>query len=227
MGGLLTGLPAAIGRLNNMTALFLGGNQLTAVPDAIGRLTELAGLFLDGNQLTVLPEAIGRLENLSELDLSRNQLVALPDSISRLARLQLLHVSDNPTLVHPPREVQAQRTEAVVKFLGAVAASSVERWQSKVLVVGQATVGKTSLVKQLVKEAFDPGEGQTHGVRLRTLPLPHPVRPNVTMDLDVWDFGGQLEYRATQRFYLTDRSLFRVVWNLRARARRREGCGLA
>jgi hypothetical protein len=38
------------------------------------------------------------------------------------------------------------------------------------------------------------------------------------MDLDVWDFGGQLEYRATQRFYLTDRSLFLLVWNSRARA---------
>ena len=36
--------------------------------------------------------------------------------------------------------------------------------------------------------------------------------------LDVWDFGGQLEYRATQRFYLTDRSLFLLVWNSRARA---------
>jgi internalin A len=38
------------------------------------------------------------------------------------------------------------------------------------------------------------------------------------MKLDVWDFGGQLEYRATQRFYLTDRSLFVLVWNSRARA---------
>ena len=34
----------------------------------------------------------------------------------------------------------------------------------------------------------------------------------------MWDFGGQLEYRATQRFYLTDRSLFVLVWNSRARA---------
>ena len=112
----------------------------------------------------------------------------------------------------------AQGTEAVLAFLRALAESSVERWRSKILIVGEATVGKTSLAKQLLGEAFDPDERQTHGVRVRSLPLPHPDRPGVTMDLDVWDFGGQLEYRATQRFYLTDRSLFLLVWNSRARA---------
>jgi hypothetical protein len=79
-------------------------------------------------------------------------------------------------------------------------------------------VGKTSLAKQLLGETFDPDERQTHGVRVRSLSLPHPGRQDVTMELDVWDFGGQLEYRATQRFYLTDRSLFLLVWNSRARA---------
>ena len=114
--------------------------------------------------------------------------------------------------------MQAQGAEAVLAFLRALAESSVERWRSKILIVGEATVGKTSLVKRLLGEAFDPDERQTHGVRVRSLAMPHPGRPDVTMTLDVWDFGGQLEYRATQRFYLTDRSLFLLVWNSRARA---------
>jgi internalin A len=114
--------------------------------------------------------------------------------------------------------VLAQGTEAVLAFLRALAESSVEHWRSKILIVGEAAVGKTSLAKQLLGEAFDPDEQQTHGLQVRSLSLPHPDRPGVTMDLDVWDFGGQLEYRATQRFYLTDRSLFLLVWNSRARA---------
>jgi internalin A len=85
----------------------------------------------------------------------------------------------------------------VLTFLRALAESSVERWRSKILIVGEATVGKTSLAKQLLGEAFNPDERQTHGVRVRSLPLLHPGRPGVTMDLDVWDFGGQLEYRAS------------------------------
>ena len=106
----------------------------------------------------------------------------------------------------------------MLAFLRALGESSVERWRSKILIVGEATVGKTSLARQLLGEPFDPDERQTHGLRVHSLPVPHPGRPGVMMQLDVWDFGGQLEYRATQRFYLTDRSLFLLVWNTRARA---------
>ncbi|MFD0631943.1 COR domain-containing protein [Catenulispora yoronensis] len=100
----------------------------------------------------------------------------------------------------------------------ALADSSVELWQSKVLIVGEAAVGKTTLARQLRGDDFDADEGQTHGVRIHPLVLPHPSRPGVEMKLDAWDFGGQLEYRATQRFYLTDRSLFILVWSSRSRA---------
>ena len=44
-------------------------------------------------------------------------------------------------------------------------------------------------------------------------PLPHPDRAEVTMALNVWDFGGQEIYHATHQFFLTDRSLFVLLWN--------------
>jgi small GTP-binding protein len=192
--------------------------KLTEIPDWIGQLTALTYLSLHRNRLTAVPDSIGQLTALTGLWLYRNQLTEIPDSIGQLTALTDLDLSGNPHLSSPPREVQVQGTEAVLAFLRARAESSVKRWRSKILIVGEATVGKTSLTKQLTGEAFDPDERQTHGVRVRSLPLPHPDRPGVTMDLDVWDFGGQLEYRATQRFYLTDRSLFLLIWNSRARA---------
>jgi len=235
----LTTVPDSIAHLN-LRDLDLSRNQLTALPDSIAQLTTLIELYLSDNQLTILPDWIGELTTLRLLDLSRNQLTTIPDSIGQVTNLVWLYLSDNqlttvpdsigqfpyPTLdlsgnrhlSSPPREVVAQGVKAVLAFLRARAGSSVEWWRSKVLIVGEATVGKTSLVRQLLGEPFDPNERQTHGLRARSLPLSHPVRPGVTMDLDVWDFGGQLEYRATQRFYLTDRSLFLLVWNSRARA---------
>jgi small GTP-binding protein len=214
----LTEIPDWIGQLTALTYLSLHRNRLTAVPDSIGQLTALTGLWLYRNQLTEIPDSIGQLTALTIFWLSGNQLTEIPDSIGQLTALTDLDLSGNPHLSSPPREVQVQGTEAVLAFLRARAESSVKRWRSKILIVGEATVGKTSLTKQLTGEAFDPDERQTHGVRVRSLPLPHPDRPGVTMDLDVWDFGGQLEYRATQRFYLTDRSLFLLIWNSRARA---------
>jgi small GTP-binding protein len=217
-GNRLTAVPDSIGQLTALIGLGLSGNRLTAVPDWIGQLTALATLNLSGTELTAVPDWIGQLTDLTWLGLSGNRLTAVPDSIGQLTDLTELRLDGNRHLTSPPREVLAQGTKAVLAFLQALAESSVERWRSKILIVGEATVGKTSLAKQLLGEAFDPDERQTHGVRIRSLPLPHPGRPGVTMDLDVWDFGGQLEYRATQRFYLTDRSLFLLVWNSRARA---------
>jgi len=217
-GNQLTAVPDSIGQLTALTELHFSGNRLTAVPDWIGQLTALTELDLSGNQLTAVPDSIGQLTALTELDLSGNQLTAVPDSIGQLTALTKLDLSGNQHLFSPPREVQALGTPAMLAFLRALGESPVERWRSKVLIVGEATVGKTSLAKQLLGEPFDPDERQTHGLRVRSLPLSHPSRPGVTMNLDVWDFGGQLEYRATQRFYLTDRSLFLLIWNSRARA---------
>jgi internalin A len=214
----LTILPDPIGQLTRLPVLDLSGNQLAVLPDSIGRLTELSSLLLGHNRLTALPDSIGQLTGLTWLDLSDNQLAVLPDSIGRIDDLDRLELGGNQRLSTPPREICAQGPRPVVLFLRGLINSAVESWQSKILIVGEATVGKTSLARQLLGEEFNLDERQTHGVRVRSLPLPHPDKPDVTMALNVWDFGGQLEYRATQRFYLTDRSLFLLVWNYRARA---------
>jgi internalin A len=214
----LTAVPHSIVQLTDLVWLNLSDNQLTAIPDSVGQLTDLTWLFLARNRLTAIPDSIGQLAALSEIDLSSNELTVVPDSIGQLPALTEFDVSGNSRLSSPPPEVLAQGSGAVLAFLRALAKSAVERWRSKILIVGEAMVGKTSLAKKLSGEAFDPGERQTHGVRVRSLLLAHPDRPEVTMDLHMWDFGGQLEYRATQRFYLTDRSLFVLVWNSRARA---------
>jgi internalin A len=169
------------------------------------------------HRLLKLPEWLGSLSELTTLDLSGNALTMLPEWVGSLSRLTELRLSGN-RLVSPPPEVVASGTSAVLAFLrDQVVSGTVKMWRSKLLVVGEATVGKTSLAKQLTGEAYDPDEGQTHGVHIDTLKLPHPTEPDTTMHLSMWDFGGQLEYRATQRFYLTDRSLFVLVWNARAR----------
>jgi len=214
----LSVLPEWLGQLTNLTNLDLSNNGLSVLPEWLGQLTNLSDLDLSYNELSVLPESLGQLTNLSNLDLDNNELSVLPESLGQLTELVSLNLEANPDMSSPPPEVVGQSTQAVLAYLRALAESSVHLWQSKVLIVGEATVGKTSLAKALRGDDFDPDERQTHGIRIDQLHLPHPDQPGVVMDLDVWDFGGQLEYRATQRFYLTDRSLFLLVWNSRARA---------
>jgi internalin A len=216
-GNRLRVLPEWIGSLTNLTTLHLRNNELDVLPESLGFLTNLTTLYLSNNQLTALPDSLGSLINLTTLYLSKNQLTALPVPLGSLTSLTTLYLSGNK-LSSPPPEVVASGTQAVLAYLrDRTTGTTVRLWASKLLVVGEATVGKTSLAKQLTGGRYDPEERQTHGVHIDPLALPHPSEPDTTMTLTVWDFGGQLEYRATQRFYLTDRSLFLLVWNARAR----------
>ncbi len=90
------------------------------------------------------------------------------------------------------------------------------QWVSKLIVVGEGGVGKTSLLKALLGEPFNPQESTTYGIDIRTLEFSHPSQPDVTMQLNAWDFGGQQIYHATHQFFLTNRCLFLLAWNARS-----------
>ena len=215
VGSQLTSLPPEIGRLTSLPILNLRENQLTSLPPEIGQLTSLTTLDLDGNRLTSLPPEIGRLTSLTTLDLQYNPLTSLPPEIGQLTALNSLVLKGNE-LTSPPPDILAQGTQAVLAFLRDQLKGGEERqWRSKLLLVGEGGVGKTSLLKRLRGEDFDEEEETTHGMRIETLTLPHPELDGVTLELKCWDFGGQQIYHATHQFFLTDRSLFLLLWNAR------------
>ena len=210
----LTALPDSVGNLASLTELHLGGNQLTALPHSLGNLTALGDLGLGGNQLTALPDSLGNLTALGELGLRRNQLTDLPEWLGNLTTLTVLHLDGNP-LRSPLLEITEGGSAAVKAYLSLAAEHSAELWKSKLLVVGQGAVGKTSLVKVLAGQEFDRDEPTTHEIRIEEIEFDHPERPDVKMHLVSWDFGGQDIYHATHQFFLTDRSLFLLLWNAR------------
>ncbi|MEU7827318.1 leucine-rich repeat domain-containing protein, partial [Catellatospora sp. NPDC049133] len=230
----LTQLPDSLGSLGNLRTLNLGNNQLEHLPDSLGSLRRLRALNLRNNQLTQLPDSLGNLDNLTTLNLGHNKLTQLPDSLGNLGKITTLFLGnnqleqlpdnlgnlttlttldlDNNQLTSLSAEVVSQGADAVLAYLRANRAS-IQQWTSKLLIVGEGRVGKTSLVKALSDHAHNPGEPTTHGLLLSRLPLPHPSEPSATMDLSVWDFGGQDIYHSTHQFFLTGRSLFLLAWN--------------
>ncbi len=208
----LTAVPRELGQLFNLTELSLSSNQLTAVPKELGQLFNLTRLHLSQNQLTAVPKELGQLTNLTVLFLLINQLTAVPKELSQLTNLTVLFLDKN-ALTFPPPEIVKQGTAAILAYLRE---SLTEQWVSKLLVVGQGQIGKTELLAGLQSEPFNPQLNTTHGIAIRPLTLAHPVKTNVTMTLNTWDFGGQDIYHATHQFFLTNRSLFLLVWSARA-----------
>ncbi|MFJ8848160.1 leucine-rich repeat domain-containing protein [Streptomyces cyaneofuscatus] len=211
----LRSVPSSLGNLTDLKELYLNNNQLISVPDDFGNLSGLRMLQLHRNQLTSLPETLGNLTELILLRLNDNQLTSLPVTLGRLTQLDILHLKGNQ-LTSPPPEVISAGAQAVVSFLGEMTRDAVRQWASKIVVVGEGRVGKTSLLRALRREAHNPQEESTHGLTVDDLSLPHPSPPeneDVIMRLSTWDFGGQEIYHATHQFFLTDRSLFLLLWD--------------
>ncbi|MGE0882914.1 MAG: COR domain-containing protein [Blastocatellales bacterium] len=208
----LKSVPKELGKLSGLQLLGLSKNQLPGVPTELGQLTNLQKLGLDDNQLTTVPAELGQLTNLQSLWLYNNQLTEVPIELGQLRNLKWLRLEGNQ-LRYPPEIVEGGNDE-ILAYLRALHGANRE-WISKMVVVGEGGVGKTSLLRALRGESFVADEETTHGIEIKQLPLAHPTEADVTMLLNTWDFGGQEIYHATHQFFLTNRSLYVLVWNAR------------
>ncbi|MDQ1591242.1 MAG: internalin [Pyrinomonadaceae bacterium] len=209
----LTKLPPNIARLKELQSLNLGVNRLRELPPEIGQLTALTWLSLMGNGLTVLPPELTRLAKLQWLDLEGNQIEELPPEIERLTKLTRLYLSENPLPVPPEILAKTDEPKAIINYYFQHRAGQKKPLnEAKMLVVGQGSVGKTSLVRLLTEGKFDPGENKTEGIDIR--PWQIEVN-NQNVRLNVWDFGGQEIMHATHQFFLTKRSLYVLVLDAR------------
>lgn len=215
----LSSLPVEIGELQNLVSLDVSHNQLTALPPEIGALPRLRQLKVDGNPIENVPVEILQQGNEAVLQYLRSLSAPAPSTISAAATTPELP----PTPAIQPPALEAARTERLVSAeqpdpaaisASPAAGSGVRRYLSKLMLVGEGGVGKTSLICALLGDAFDAGEETTRGMAIRHLTLPHP-NEDAQMTLRVWDFGGQEFYHATHPYFLTDHALFLLVWNAR------------
>ena len=206
----LSKLPKSFGNLTKLTDLGLNRNQLSELPETFGNLTSLTSLAVDGNQISELPESLANLTNLTNLYLDNNQILELSEFLCNLPNLNYLGLSGNP-LVKPPIEIANQGIEAIRDYFQQIKAEgSVELNEAKLLILGEAGAGKTSLAKKIISKDYQlQEEDSTQGIDVLTWHFPTVKGQNFWVN--IWDFGGQEIYHATHQFFLTKRSLYALV----------------
>lgn len=206
----LTSLPTSLSRLRKLERLSLEDNGLTHLIPEVCSLISLDFFSVQGNNLTELPPEIGALFRLKSLDVSNNRLRTLPKSLKNLY-LDEFHAHGNRFKIPP--EMSARPTREVIIFILQSAnqdARSIS--EAKVLFVGEGGVGKTSIVKKMTEGTFDEREPKTEGILIKKWHV--EVYGSWTL-LNVWDFGGQEIMHATHQFFLTERSVYVLVWDAR------------
>jgi small GTP-binding protein len=209
-------LPPEISQLSHLRQLDLSTNQLSELPPEIGQLINLERLDLHDNQLSELPLGIGKLSNLQLLDVRRNQLRSLPPEIGRLINLQQLDLQDNHSLEDPPPEIMADGTKAILNYLQQKLEQGQEYlYEAKFLILGRVMAGKTTLANKLLEPEFelDSQQPSTKGINVSRWEF--ELQNGHLFRVNIWDFGGQEIYHATHQFFLTKRSLYGLVVDIR------------
>ncbi len=214
-GNQLSSLPAEIGQLTNLTSLDLSGNQLISLPTEIGQLANLKTLNLDSNRLTSMPSELWQLSHVTTLNLERNLLRSVPPEIAQLKKLKVLLLRGNP-LESPPVEVLNRGIEAIRDYFRQLEKEGKHYlYEAKLLVVGEAGAGKTTLAKKLEDPNYKLQDHEESTQGINVIEWHFTLNTGRDFRVNIWDFGGQEIYHATHQFFLTKRSLYALVADTR------------
>ncbi len=179
------------------------------------QLAQLTGKILADRSGTYIEQlrAEGELERAFKLPsvavlISSEELAFKLESIKHSKSLPLNSALNSITESFPEQDLKQldQASERV---------SSLRLWEAKLFLAGDGGAGKTSLLRRLTSNSFDPNQEVTHGLAINTLLLPHPSLEDVAMKLEAWDLGGQAIYHGLYHLCLTDQSIYLVVRNAR------------
>ena len=184
------------------------------LPSEITSLSNLRVLHLPDSAIKTLPEDIVLLQNLERLNLFGSKIYSLPATMVDMPKLDYLNISNTPLSRSLPPEILSQSTQEILRYI-LIQRSDVPKEyfnESKMIIVGQGHVGKTSLLNRLTKNKFHE-EHTTEGINISKWDYKW-FDENIR--LNIWDFGGQEIYHSTHQFFLTRRSLYILVWDVLA-----------
>jgi GTPase SAR1 family protein len=194
-----------------LTVLDLSNNQLNNLPLNVVA-PAIRSLNLAKNLFRNVPLCICSFTTLHSLILSDNpDILTLPAEMGRLSYLSHLNLTGLKGLRDPPKNLQKECRDCI-RYLNSKLRSARGFYRMKLMLVGYANRGKTTLVARLQGKEY--GDESTVGVDVSEW----WYRPSVgrrAFHFSIWDFGGQEEYYATHQCFLSQRSLYLLLFNLK------------
>ena len=196
---------------STLTVLDLSHNKLTDIPgNPIAQ--SIRSLNLAENDIRNVPQCVCNFVTLQTLDLSENKdILSLPAQMGRLKELSQLNLKGLKDLNDPPRNMQRTTKDCII-YLKSKLLSARGFYQMKLMLVGKQNRGKTTLVARL--QGRDYGNESTVGVDVSEWEY-KPTIGKRPFFFSIWDFGGQEEYYATHQCFLSERSLYLLLFNVK------------
>ncbi|XP_060074414.1 uncharacterized protein LOC132554131, partial [Ylistrum balloti] len=192
-------------------------NTPSGFPEEILTLKNLTYLNLQYQGIVHVPAGIQNLEKLDNMTLAFNpNLLSIAAEAGRCP-LKRLTLDDCPLLKTPPKEIRERGFTTTYAYLKRLLTGSVDCKRTKLMLVGLGGAGKTSLVKALMSSLQEESnltgaDAITDGIDICTWDVDYKGE---TISYSVWDFAGQTVYYNTHQFFLSDRAVYLLLWNIR------------
>ena len=144
--------------------------------------------------------------SLTHLNLSDCGLTSLPSGLCFLDEEKVVEIKleGNPLSDMERAVVQRGKARDIIWMMKELKQGGFELKEKKVLVVGDAAVGKTTLLRGLRGESEVAAKVATDGIEIGELYLGG-------VKLYCWDFAGQEVYRYTHQLFLSDSAVYLVA----------------
>lgn len=207
----LTGLPPECQQWSpSLITLDLSQNKISALPADI-RAARIRNLNLASNELSAVPFCICNFLTLQSLDLSDNKdIQVLPIQMGRLRELMELNLKGLKKLRDLPKDA-IQDAKQCINFLSNKLYCLKPFYRIKLVLVGMQNRGKTTLAARL--QGRECGNESTVGVDISEWEY-KPTIMKKAFSFSVWDFGGQEEYYATHQCFLSEGSIYLLVFTV-------------
>ena len=181
-------------------------------------LNKLDRLIVSDNKINNLD--ILTNSTVTSIDLEGNNINTVSLTIAKkfhwLYRLQSFQLKnqgislENNPLYYPPSSVLELGPETVQNYY-----ESSEKYghaplsEGRIIVVGDGSSGKSSLIERLLHNTFLLGKPQTNGIHIDHWKLTHTDKRD--LNFHIWDFGGQEIQHAVHKFFFTEGCLYVLV----------------
>ena len=196
-----------------LAVLDLSHNELQSLPQYC-EAPNLKRLSISHNKFRQVPKCICSFTNLTTLELGHNAgIVKLPMEMGRLQNLSTLDLAGLHDINEPPKSIRHDAKRCIA-YLNQKLRNTQGYYRMKLILLGKQKTGKSTLVARLHGKQVRESDYQTTvGIDVSEWRF-SPRIGKQTFTFSIWDFGGQEEYCPTHQCFLTERSLYLLVWNI-------------
>ena len=206
----LSDIPSTNKWSSALKTLDLSHNKITSLPSR-SYASAIRSFNLSNNNLHSVPLCVCAFATLRSLDLSNNpDILTLPAELGRLNNIEQLNLSGLRDLHDPPKNI-LRETEDCMRYLSNKLRNARPFYRMKLMLVGREDRGKTTLVARLQNKPCP--ILATAGVEVSDWVYRQGIARQ-SFQFSIWDFGGQEEYYATHQCFLSQRSLYLLLFNL-------------